>query len=90
MFDTSLATDMAIYNRVKTVVKNCLLELGIETQEDDLSKLLNFNCLRNIKIRHECNKRKQAGEKIDYINTSLAEDYHRSEKTIEAIIARRR
>jgi len=84
-----LTTDMIIYDRVKSVVKNCLSEFGIETQEEDLTRLLNFNCLRNIKIRHECNKRKQAGEKIDYINTSLAEDYHRSEKTIEAIVARR-
>ena len=90
IISTTLTTDLLIFNRVKTVVKSCLDELNIQTDDYDLSELINLRTLKKIKIKNEYLKLRRSGEKVEFITCKLGEMYDLKPKTIEAIVTNRR
>lgn len=76
------ASAFLIISRLKVIIKEELLDMGIPRQYINIDEILPYVPIRNILIRQEYDKRRKKGEKTGHIAMDMAEKYGVKEQTI--------
>ena len=85
-FNIQQASAFLLASRLKHIVNEALLDMGISHKHINIDELIPYAPIRNILIRQEFHERQDSGEKANHIICDLSLKHDLEYKTIEVIV----